>query len=159
VLQLLSPRKSIRASAARAFLGRLVGAARLTEQQTAAPVDLDVDQVPAEDLPGLDEIEAAAAEYERAADQARRADRGKRAARKILDRVPTGRWGGWLVERVPSGRQTADLDEIRRIFKAHNLGPVPMKPAMPSLKVSRAVDTAPDAGLAEAELLALASAR
>jgi hypothetical protein len=89
------------------------------------------------ELPPLDDILAAAAEYNRAADQARRADRGKRAARKILDRLPVGRYGVWDVERVASGRQTADLDEIRKIFKAHGLGQIPMKPSAPSLKVKR----------------------
>ncbi|XES00554.1 hypothetical protein HEP87_60105 [Streptomyces sp. S1D4-11] len=37
--------------------------------------------------------------------------------------------------RTPSSRQTPDLAEITRIFKANNLGPVPMKPCAPSLKV------------------------
>lgn len=80
-----------------------------------------------DDMPETDVIEAAAVEYERAADQARRADRGKRAARKILDRLPAGRYGNWLVERVTSNRQTADLDAIRAIYKRLGLGPVPMK--------------------------------
>lgn len=93
----------------------------------------------ADELPDTDVIEAAAREFERAADQARRADRGKRAARKVLDRLPSGIYGTWRVFRTPSSRQTPDLAEITRIFKANNLGPVPMKACAPSLKVE-AVD-------------------
>lgn len=89
----------------------------------------------ADEMPDTDAIEAAAREYERAADQARRADRGKRAAKKVLDRLPSGVYGGWKVFRTPSSRQTPDLAEITRIFKANGLGPVPMKPCAASLKV------------------------
>ncbi|PZH20142.1 hypothetical protein C1I97_01560 [Streptomyces sp. NTH33] len=89
----------------------------------------------ADEMPETEAIEAAAAEYERAADQARRADRGKRAAKKVLDRLPAGVYGAWRVFRTPSSRQTPDLAEITRLFKAHGLGPVPMKPCAPSLKV------------------------
>ncbi|MFF2933513.1 hypothetical protein [Streptomyces mirabilis] len=93
----------------------------------------------ADELPDTDVIEAAAREYERAADQARRADRGKRAAKKVLDRLPSGIYGTWRVFRTPSSRQTPDLAEITRIFKANGLGPVPMKACAASLKVE-AVD-------------------
>ncbi|MFJ2737697.1 hypothetical protein [Streptomyces sp. NPDC087317] len=92
----------------------------------------------AAEMPEVDAIEAAAAEYERAADQARRADRGKRAAKKVLDRLPAGIYGTWRIFRTPSSRQTPDLAEITRLFKAHGLGPVPMKACAPSLKVERA---------------------
>ncbi|MEV0492393.1 hypothetical protein [Streptomyces atratus] len=91
----------------------------------------------AAELPPVEDIEAAAAAFDQAAQLARAGDRGKRAAKKVLDRLPAGRYGSWLVSRVTSNRQTADLDEIRRIFKAHGLGPVPMKSAAPSLKVER----------------------
>ncbi|MGW5273637.1 hypothetical protein ACWEQP_13815 [Streptomyces sp. NPDC004044] len=100
----------------------------------------------ADEVPPVDDIEAAAAAFDQAAQQARAGDRGKRAAKKVLDRLPAGRYGSWLVSRVTSNRQTADLDEIRRIFKAYGLGPVPMKSAAPSLKVERlavAVEAAP----------------
>ncbi|MFF2511703.1 hypothetical protein [Streptomyces sp. NPDC058086] len=93
----------------------------------------------ADELPAVETIEAAAREFERAADQARRADRGKRAAKKVLDRLPSGIYGTWRVFRTPSSRQTPDLAEITRIFKANNLGPVPMKACAASLKVE-AVD-------------------
>ncbi|PBC77565.1 hypothetical protein BX265_2316 [Streptomyces sp. TLI_235] len=99
----------------------------------------------ADEIPPAEDIDAAAREFNRAADQARAADRGKRAARKILDRLPVGTYGAWSVERVPSGRQTADLDKIRKIFKEHGLGPVPMKTAAPSLKVTRVETLAPAA--------------
>jgi len=102
------------------------------------PADVYTD----DEMPETEAIELAAVEYERAADAARRADRGKRAARKILDRLPAGIYGTWRVFRTPSSRQTPDLVEITRIFKANNLGPVPMKSCAPSLKVEL-VDTVP----------------
>jgi len=105
-----------------------------TEPITAPePADLYTE----DELPELADIEAAAREYERAAIEARRADRGKRAARKVLDRLPVGLYGGWLVSRKPAARKVADLEEITRIFKAHGLGPVPMKTCAPSLTVTR----------------------
>jgi hypothetical protein len=99
-----------------------------------------------DELPSVEDIEAAAAAFDQAAQQARAGDRGKRAAKKVLDRLPAGRYGSWLVSRVTSNRQTADLDAIRAIFAANNLGPVPMKSSAASIKVERlitAVETAP----------------
>lgn len=96
----------------------------------------------ADEIPATEQIEAAAREYERAADQARRADRGKRAAKKVLDRLPAGVYGMYRIFRTPSSRQTPDLAEITRVFKANNLGPVPMKACAPSLKVEL-LDTVP----------------
>jgi hypothetical protein len=118
--------------------------ASLVEDQAPAveTVPDPVDVLAADELPPVEQIEAAAREYERAADQARRADRGKRAAKKVLDKLPAGIYGGWKVFRTPSSRQTPDLAEITRIFKANNLGPVPMKPCAPSLKVEL-VEVAP----------------
>jgi hypothetical protein len=107
------------------------------------PVELaedPTDVYTADELPALEDIEAAAAEYQRAGEQARRADRGKRAAKKILDRLPAGTYGRWIVERVSNNRQVADLDQIRAIFKQHGLGPVPMKQSAPSLKVRQLAD-------------------
>lgn len=83
------------------------------------------------------EIEDAAASYDRAGDQARSADRARRNARKLLDRVSDGRYGAWRVEHVDSGRETPDLEEIRKLFAACGLGPVPMKATAPMLKVTR----------------------
>ncbi|MEU2598426.1 hypothetical protein ABZ669_14540 [Streptomyces hirsutus] len=150
---LTSPRT---ARTARSLLGTIAVAVR----SVIAPASLVKDQAPtvetapdpadvltADELPATDAIETAAREYERAADQARRADRGKRAAKKVLDKLPAGIYGGWKVFRTPSSRQTPDLAEITRIFKAHNLGPVPMKPCAPSLKVERIATPAVDEAL------------
>lgn len=131
-----------RQSAARRILSLVSDAVRsvaapatLFTEAPAAPDPAGV--YSADDMPAVEVIEAAAAEFERAADQARRADRGKRAARKVLDRLPAGQYGAWLVSRTPSSRQTADLDAIRATYKALGLGPVPMKSSAPSLKVER----------------------
>lgn len=119
--------------------------------RTAAPVPVEepTGLFTPDEMPSIDAIEAAAADYDRATEQARRADRGKRAARKVLDRLPTGLYGAWLVERVPNAREVADLEAIRAIFKAHGLGPVPMKSCAPSLKVTRAAQDRADEGAAE----------
>ncbi|WP_327319256.1 hypothetical protein [Streptomyces sp. NBC_01235] len=141
--------------AARTVRG-LLGAVSDAVRSVVAPAALVADQAepavveapdPAglyepDEIPAVETIEAAAREYERAADQARRADRGKRAAKKVLDRLPAGLYGAWRVFRTPASRQTPDLAEITRIFKANNLGPVPMKPCAPSLKVEQ-VEVAP----------------
>lgn len=91
----------------------------------------------ADELPETHVIEAAAAAYDTAADQARAADRAKRKSRKLLDRLPAGTYGQWLVRRVASNRQTVDLDAVRRIFAEHGLGDVPMRDNAPSLRVER----------------------
>lgn len=119
----------------------VVAPATLVEQLAAeapAPAADPADTYTADEMPELVAIERAALGYDLAADNARRADRAKRAARKILDRLPSGTYGNWIVERVASNRQTADLDKIRAVFKANGLGPIPMKDAQPSLKVRRA---------------------
>ena len=119
--------------------------------RTAAPVAVEepTGLFTPEEMAAVEDIEAAAADYDRATEQARRADRGKRAARKVLDRLPTGLYGAWLVERVPNAREVADLEQIRAIFTAHGLGPVPMKSCAPSLKVTRATQDRADEGAAE----------
>lgn len=119
--------------------------------RTAAPVPVEepTGLFTAEEMPAVEDIEAAAADYDRATEQARRADRGKRAARKVLDRLPTGLYGAWLVERVPNAREVADLEAIRAIFEAHGLGAVPMKPCAPSLKVTRAAQERAEQDTAE----------
>lgn len=123
----------------------VVAPATLVEQ-TEAPVVVEAPDpaglYEADEIPAVETIETAAREYERAADQGRRADRGKRAAKKVLDKLPAGTYGTWRVFRTPSSRQTPDLAAITRIFKANNLGPVPMKPCAPSLKVEL-VEAAP----------------
>jgi len=140
VLDLLMPRATV-ARITRRVVNRTVAriTATVAEFRAPAPAAEPTDLFTPDELPPLDDILAAAAEYSRASDQARRADRGKRAARKILDRLPVGRYGVWDVERVPSGRSTADLDEIRATYKRLGLGQDPMKPSAPSLKVKKVV--------------------
>jgi hypothetical protein len=120
----------------------VVNPASLVADKVEAPTTVEAPDpaglYTADEMPELVAIERAALGYDLASDNARRADRAKRAARKVLDRLPAGTYGNWLVERVTSNRQTADLDAIRAIFKANNLGPVPMKSNTPSLKVTRA---------------------
>ncbi|MFF3911566.1 hypothetical protein ACFYZJ_37820 [Streptomyces sp. NPDC001848] len=133
----------------------VVAPASLMADETEPAVEIAPDPAglyEPDEMPAVETIEAAAAEYERAADQARRADRGKRAAKKVLDRLPAGIYGTWRIFRTPSSRQTPDLAAITAIFKAHGLGPVPMKPCAPSLKVERV----PDESTVPADLAALA---
>lgn len=135
----------------RGMLGTLADAVRsvitpaaLVEAQaletTEAPDPADV--LTADELPPVETIETAAREYERAADQARRADRSKRAAKKVLDKLPAGIYGGWRIFRTPSSRMTPDLAAITATYKRLGLGPVPMKACAPSLKVEL-LDTVP----------------
>lgn len=157
---LMSPRA---ARNIRGILGTVADAVRsivapssLVEQTEApAPAADPADTYTADEMPELVAIERAALGYDLAADNARRADRAKRAARKILDRLPAGTYGNWVVERVASNRQTADLDAIRAIFKANGLGPVPMKTNAPSLKVRRAEIVPADTTAIAAELAAV----
>ncbi|MGW3813454.1 hypothetical protein [Streptomyces sp. NPDC005046] len=114
----------------------------LIEAQQLETIDTETapdpaDVYTADELPEVEAIETAAAEYAAAADQARTADRTKRKTRKLLDRLPAGLYGGWLVSRTPSSRQTADLDAIRATYQRLGLGDVPMKQSAPSLKVER----------------------
>jgi hypothetical protein len=129
----------------------------LALEPIAQAVPDSADVFAADELPPVADIEADAAQFFRASEQARAADRTKRASRKLLERLPAGRYGVWQIERVANARETADLDAIRAVFKANGLGPVPMKACAPSLKVSRvALDCEPEQ--VEAELHALAVA-
>ncbi len=117
----------------------VVNPASLVADQAEAPAAVEAPD-PAglyepDEIPATETIEAAAREYERAADQARRADRGKRAAKKVLDKLPAGIYGTFRIFRTPSSRQTPDLAAITATYKRLGLGPVPMKPCAPSLKV------------------------
>jgi hypothetical protein len=145
------------ATTARDAVRCVIAPASLVADQAETPVVVEAPEpaglFTADELPPVADIERAALGYDLAADNARRADRAKRASRKILDRLPAdGIYGTWRVFRTPSSRQTPDLAEITRIFKANGLGPVPMKPCAPSLKVEL-VEVAP----AAAEFAALAS--
>ncbi|MEF9908613.1 hypothetical protein ACQSMD_33325 [Streptomyces flavovirens] len=96
------------------------------------PADVFTD----EEMPAPEAIEEAAAAYDEAADQARAADRTKRRTKKLLGRLPAGIYGRWMVDRVPSSRVTADLDSIRATYARLGLGPVPMRPCSPSLRIT-----------------------
>mgnify|MGYP001595777423 CR=1 FL=1 len=141
----------------RTFARRIVTTTRDAVRSVVAPASLVLDQtttdtvvetatvVPdpagmyeADELPELADIERAALSFSLAADNARRADRSKRAARRILDKLPAGLYGTWLVSRTPSSRQVVDLEAVTATYKKLGLGPVPMKPCAPSLKVTRA---------------------
>jgi hypothetical protein len=113
------------------------------------PTDLFAD----DELPAVEDIERAALGFDLAADSARSADRAKRKHRKLLDRLPAGTYGAWLVRRVASSRQTVDLEKVRAIFEQHGLGDVPMRDNAPSLKVERI-----DIALAVDETLTAAAA-
>lgn len=62
----------------------------------------------ADEIPPVEQIEAAAREYERGADQARRTDRGERTAKKVLDKLPASTYGTSSVPR-PRGRPRTSL--------------------------------------------------
>ncbi|MTE22605.1 hypothetical protein F0L17_26620 [Streptomyces sp. TRM43335] len=110
-----------------------------------------------EEMPAPEAIETAAADYAAACDQARAADRGKRRAKKTLGRLPAGRYGRWLVERVPSSRQTPDLEAIRATYARLGLGDVPMRPCAPSLRVTELVPAALPVPAADEPTAALAA--
>ena len=135
-----STRRTLRAvlGTVSAAVRSVVAPATLVEQ-TEAPAVVEAPDpaglYSADELPAVETIEAAAREYDRAADQARRADRAKRASKKILDRLPAGVYGMYRVFRTPSSRMTPDLAAITETYKRLGLGPVPMKPCAPSLKV------------------------
>lgn len=95
-----------------------------------------------DELPPVKDIERAALSYDLACDNARRADRGKRAAKRVLDKVPAGVYGRFRIFRTPSSRQTPDLAAITATYKRLGLGAVPMKPCAASLKVEL-LDTVP----------------
>lgn len=145
IIAFFTPRRPSRRTPAHTFVSRLADAARSVAaefrtpvaQTATQPVAEPVEVLAPEVLPAVEDIEAAASLYFRAADQARTADRAKRKAKKILDRLMPGRYGAWDITREDSGRSVADLDEIKRIFKAHGLGPVPMRQSAPSLKVRK----------------------
>lgn len=120
-------------------------AAPVAEQPAEAAEVFDADE-----LPALADIADAARQYQQATEQTRAAERSKRAARKLLDRLPSGRYGAWQIERQANAREVADLEAIRAIFDAHGLGEVPMKRIAPSLKVAIAPELANVAALVAA---------
>lgn len=119
---------------------RVTGTSTPADATVTAPASADL--FTADEMPPAADIAAAAEKYFRAAEQARNADRAKRAARKLLNRLPAGRYGLWDVERVANAREVADLDAIRATYKALGLGDVPMKRCAPSLTVTLAPELA-----------------
>lgn len=90
-----------------------------------------------EDLPTLREITTAAEQLLEARAATNKGSCLKRAADKVLARTPNGTYGRIVIDRKPSTRQTADLDEIARIFEQHGLGPIPMKTCAPTITISQ----------------------
>jgi hypothetical protein len=99
--------RGLAVAAAEAILERLDdGAGSATTPAAVVAVEEAPDPTtmfsPAE-LAGIDPdlIDLACDEFAVASDQARAADRSRRACRKLLDRLPAGRYGAWLVDRSP----------------------------------------------------------
>jgi hypothetical protein len=115
----------------------VVAPAALVQEQADVTAPDPTDVYTADDMPAVEDIESAAAIYAQAADLARVADRAKRKSRKLLDRLPAGLYGSWLVSGTPSSRQTPDLESIRATYKRLGLGEVPMRTCAPSVKVER----------------------
>jgi hypothetical protein len=117
-------------------------AALVADQAPAVEAAGPADVFTAEEMPPAETIESAARGYDLASDNARAADRAKRKHRRLLDHLPAGQYGSWIVERVASNKTTPDLVAIRAIFEQHQLGEVPMRRVAASLKVRR-VEIAP----------------
>jgi len=117
------------------------------QQPTTAPDPTGLYE--ADEMPPVADIERAALGYDLACDNARRADRSKRAAKKVLDKLPTGIYGRYRIFRAPSSRMTVDLEAVTATYKKLGIGPVPMKACAPSLKVERLADVEPTAAAAE----------
>lgn len=126
------------------------------EQPVPVPAVNPVDVYTLEEMPPAEVIEAAASDYATACDLARAADRGKRKAKKLLGRLPAGLYGRWLVEQVPSSRQTPDLEAIRATYARLDLGEVPMRTCAPSLRVTAAAEAAVSVEADRDQALALA---
>lgn len=157
-----TPRPSSSGSVRR-IATRIINRLSASVAEFRAPVPAPAAVEPAEpftpeEMPALADIEAAAQEFWRAADQARAAERTKRRTKKILDRLTNGTYGDWSVERTESSRSTVDLDQVRKIFREHGLGPVPMKASAPSLRISRVESDVLASSAAELEFAALAAA-
>lgn len=116
--------------------GRAAAEAARTEREVVVPGP-DV-----EEPPTAEEIAEAAEAHEVAREAYNLGSRGKRAARKILDRTPTGEYLGWAVSWVQSSRREWDRDAIAAVFA--ELGrEIPTKAAAPTLKVTRVETEAP----------------
>ena len=84
----------------------------------------------------IDQVETAGLMYLEYAELGRYADRGKNRARRQLNAYPAGKYGEVQIKFERVNREYPDMDLIAEIFAANGLGPVPMKGAEPSLRVS-----------------------
>jgi len=135
-----SAHRSLLTAARDAIRSVVAPAALVRQQQDTEPVSVpDPDGLyTTDDMPDVEIIEAAARTYDRAVVEARRADRGKRAAKKLLDRLPAGLYGTWAISRKESTRKVVDLEAVAATYKRLGLGPVPMKVCAASLVVAYA---------------------
>ncbi|MFC9342886.1 hypothetical protein ACFT0G_06175 [Streptomyces sp. NPDC057020] len=104
----------------------------------SAPAETVIDGPTGDDIPAVDQIEAAAERHEEAREQYNDASRTKRAARRVLDRVPTGIYGPWAVSWVQPTRRDWDRDAIADFYQRHG-EEIPTKLAAPMLKLTRVV--------------------
>lgn len=118
------------------------------EPAVAEPVEA-ADLYTEADMPAVEDIERAAFAFDLASDSARAADRAKRKHRRLLDKVPAGRYGQWLIRRVESSRVTPDLVAIRATYERLGLGEVPMRKVAPSLRVELVATVPADTVTAE----------
>ncbi|MFG1826710.1 hypothetical protein ACGFIJ_29880 [Microbispora bryophytorum] len=118
---------------------RLAPATRPAPSPKPGATAAEVEAPPAE-IPTIEAIQTAARLHDQAREQTNAAARTKRKAEKVLARTPDGVYGPVTIERVPSGRQTADLDAIRALFAEHNLGELPMRACAASLVVTWAAE-------------------
>ncbi|MFK3735670.1 hypothetical protein ACI2LJ_36000 [Streptomyces sp. NPDC088090] len=104
----------------------------------AALAETTVSGPSGDDLPTPDEIMAAAERHEEAREEYNGASRTKRAARRVLDRVPTGIYGPWAVAWVQPARREWDREAIAAFYHRHG-EEVPTRPAPLQLKLTRVV--------------------
>jgi hypothetical protein len=111
-------------------------AATTTTERIPAPLT-EVDG----EVPSVEAIEKAARMHEEAREATNSGGRLKRAADKVLKRVPDGVYGLATIQRFESSRQTADLDAIKALLELHGLGELPMKTCAPSLVITLAEES------------------
>jgi hypothetical protein len=71
-------------------------------------------------------------------EQSKVCDRDKRRARKLIDTLTAGVYGGWVLRWKPSARMTPDLEAIAETYRRLGLGEVPMRQCADSLGVEKA---------------------
>lgn len=84
----------------------------------------------------IDQVETAGLMYLEYAELGRYADRGKSRAKRQLKGYPAGNYGEVQIKFERVNREYPDMDLIAETYAKHGLGPVPMKSAEPSLRVS-----------------------